>query len=87
MNNLLLIKRFSSSEKFIPEEWKKIAIKNKLIKKETKKIFILSGNMKSINKDFEIYSESKLIFYLKNQDVFINLDELNESLFTKNVVE
>ena len=87
MNNSLLIKRFSSSEKFIPEEWNKIATKNKLIKKETPKILILSGNMKSINKDFEIYSESRLIFYVKNQDVFINLEEFNESFFTKNIVE
>ena len=80
--NLLLIKKFSKSDKKIPQSWTNICNKYKLEFFRFSNISIISSYIYYLNKSTIIFSEYKQIFFSKNDNIFINLTNINK--FYKN---
>ena len=76
MNNIILIKRFFENQN-LPKDWIEIKNKYKLFHSQYKKLSIISTYKYDFDKEFSIFSESKLIFYSKKEKKFIKMKELN----------
>ena len=78
MKNLLLIKRFSDSDKKIPQNWSNLCKKFKLEFLRFPNISILSSNVNYLNDFTIIFSEYNQIFFSKKQNDFINICDLKD---------
>lgn len=76
MKNLLLIKRFSDSDKQIPKAWKDLCDQYKLEFFSFANILIISSNIYYLNNNTIIFSEYKQIFFHKNRNIFINICDI-----------
>ena len=78
MKNLLLIKRFSNSDKKIPQSWIDLCKTNKLEFFKFSNISILSSHIYYLNNNTIIFSEYNQSFFSNKQNIFINISDINK---------
>ena len=76
MKNVLLIKN-SLKNLDLPEKWLNFKNQNKLFGVELNNLSIICSYFNQRQDNFKIFSESKLIFYSKNRDDFIKLNNID----------